>query len=284
MMQDLFGACMCITFLQVIRLNNIRVATILLVVAFFYDIFFVFVTPYLFHGKSVMITVATSGGPPKADELWCEKYPSHADCQGGNPLPMLLAIPRLFDYTGGSSLLGLGDIVLPGLLLSFAARMDAAKTLIGVSTGGQAPTVVEAAGGSLCPPTEQHRRRCGCYFWPLVVAYAIGLAMANAAVYYMRMGQPALLYLVPCCLGTMLYVGRHELSQLWDGPRVLKAADEILYGPSSSSSGAAHNNGGGTPSHAPLPVEEEAGDGAMAPPSAVDDDEDDENNMERDAK
>ena len=109
--QNIMGACMCVVFLTTIQLNSIQVATALLVVAFVYDIFFVFVTPYLFHVKSIMVTVATSGGPPKADPLWCEKYPSDVNCQGGDPLPMLFAVPRLFDYEGGSSLLGLGDIV-----------------------------------------------------------------------------------------------------------------------------------------------------------------------------
>ena len=84
---------------------------LLLIVAFFYDIFFVFVTPLIFSGKSVMITVATSGGPPTLDPAWCEKYPDDPGCQGGQPLPMLFQIPRLGDYQGGSSLLGLGDIV-----------------------------------------------------------------------------------------------------------------------------------------------------------------------------
>lgn len=54
--QDILGACMCIQFLEVIKLNSLKVAALLLVVAFFYDIFFVFVTPYLFKGKSIMIT------------------------------------------------------------------------------------------------------------------------------------------------------------------------------------------------------------------------------------
>jgi hypothetical protein len=110
-MQDVMGACMCITFLSIIKLNSIKVAVVLLTAAFFYDIFMVFVTPYIFAGKSVMIIVATSGGPPKADPSWCEKYPDAADCQGGDPLPMLLTMPRIGDYMGGSSLLGLGDIV-----------------------------------------------------------------------------------------------------------------------------------------------------------------------------
>jgi signal peptide peptidase-like protein 2B len=281
-MQDVFGACMCVSFLKTIRLNNIRVASILLVVAFFYDIFFVFITPQLFGGKSVMITVATSGGPPKADPLWCEKYPNDPDCQGGNPLPMLLAIPKLFDYMGGSSLLGLGDIVLPGLLLSFAARYDAAKVLLSVLGGGRA----SANQSYSCPeqrcctgflPPKCGAMLCsGGYFGPLMVAYAIGLAMANIAVYVMSMGQPALLYLVPCCLGTTLYIGwrRNELSQLWEGPRVLISADSALCRNDSLSAGEVSISSSPSSNlHTPIPLEEghDTGDILTAPPSAVDD-------------
>ena len=219
--QDVLGACMCIMFLSLIKINSMRVASILLMVAFFYDIFFVFVTPLIFKGESVMITVATSGGPPKADPSWCEKYPDDSNCQGGDPLPMLLTVPRIYDYQGGASLLGLGDIVLPGLLLSFAARLDAAKTFMGVVGGGSGISKLNAC--------------CTChtgYFAPLVLAYAIGLLMANAAVYIMNMGQPALLYLVPMCLGTMCFMGwkRNELSGLWDGPKLLKTVDAMIYG------------------------------------------------------
>ena len=72
----------------------------------------------------------------------------------------------------------------------------------------------------------------GGYFAPLVVAYAVGLLMANTAVYVMQMGQPALLYLVPCCLGTICYMGwrRNELNDLWHGPKVIRTADTLLYG------------------------------------------------------
>jgi len=48
------------------------------------------------------------------------------------PLPMLFAIPRVGYYQGGASMLGFGDIVLPGLLLSFASRFDEAKRLMGL--------------------------------------------------------------------------------------------------------------------------------------------------------
>jgi len=168
-----------------------------------------------------MVDVATSGGPPTADPSWCEKYPDGPECQGGDPLPMLFTIPRINDYAGGSSLLGLGDIVLPGLLLSFAARYDAAKKLVSASHSPSSRRM----SSSTC------RSGCG-YFVPSVIGYAIGLAMANVAVYVMRMGQPALLYLVPCCLGVIVFLGwkRGELSDLWNTPKVLLSCDQILYG------------------------------------------------------
>ncbi|KAG7341173.1 signal peptide peptidase [Nitzschia inconspicua] len=273
--QDIMGACMCITFLGLIQLNNIQVAAILLIVAFVYDIFFVFVTPLLFHGKSVMITVATSGGPPEMDAMFCQKYPTDPGCRGGDPLPMLLTVPRLFDYEGGASMLGLGDIVLPGLLLSFAARLDASKSLVALASGAKGEDGDGSNPGSdgifrrtsswsnsswiccLCSWISYYCCTCCCgsgtsdedgtpftawyilllggggyYFVPLVIAYAVGLLMANAAVYLMQMGQPALLYLVPCTLGTMTYLGwkRQELRALWDGPKVIAAADEIIHG------------------------------------------------------
>ena len=60
---------------------------------------------------------------------------------------MLFAIPRVGDYQGGASMLGLGDIVLPGLLLmlSFASRFDEAKRLMGLVSGGSTCTVVFGA-------------------------------------------------------------------------------------------------------------------------------------------
>ncbi|KAL9189242.1 hypothetical protein ACHAXT_011732 [Thalassiosira profunda] len=237
LVQDLFGLCMCMLFLETIKLNAIRVGAVLLIVAFFYDIFFVFVTPLLTkHGESIMVNVATSGGPPKADPQWCEKYPFSEDCKGGDPLPMLFAIPRIGDFRGGCSMLGLGDIVLPGLLLSFASRYDESKRLMGLVSGGSGRVANNACPNSSPKSSNPLCFLCCCfkngYFGPVMVGYAIGLLMANAAVYLMEMGQPALLYLVPCCLGTMCYMGHKagELNDLWEGPRVIRAADALMYG------------------------------------------------------
>merc|ERR1712190_508715 len=80
------------------------VATVLLTVMFFFDIYWVFISPLLFH-ESVMIKVAQGGGTQQA-------------------VPMLLRIPDFGDPLGGERLLGFGDIALPGLLVSYLLRYD----------------------------------------------------------------------------------------------------------------------------------------------------------------
>uniref|UniRef100_A0ACD5ZIL6 Uncharacterized protein n=1 Tax=Avena sativa TaxID=4498 RepID=A0ACD5ZIL6_AVESA len=104
--QDILGICLMITVLQMARLPNIRVASALLCAAFVYDIFWVFISPLLFH-ESVMIAVATGDG-------------------SGEAIPMLLRIPRFFDPWGGYDMIGFGDIIFPGLLVAFSYRFDRA--------------------------------------------------------------------------------------------------------------------------------------------------------------
>eukprot|EP00638_Chattonella_subsalsa_P000540 CAMPEP_0117755468 /NCGR_PEP_ID=MMETSP0947-20121206/13472_1 /TAXON_ID=44440 /ORGANISM="Chattonella subsalsa, Strain CCMP2191" /LENGTH=562 /DNA_ID=CAMNT_0005574813 /DNA_START=348 /DNA_END=2036 /DNA_ORIENTATION=- len=190
-LQDLFGVCLCVLFLSVIRFPNVKIAAVLLTLAFFYDIFFVFISPLIFE-NSVMVQVAT-GGEAKADPTYCEKYPDDEDCQTREQLPMLLLMPRINDYHGGYAMLGLGDIVLPGLLLAFALRYD----------------------------TSRRQPLWKGYFMFMAVGYSVGLIMADVAVYWMQMGQPALLYLVPLTLGVFLLRAKMEgkLKEMWEGPK-----------------------------------------------------------------
>ncbi|KAK3120122.1 hypothetical protein QOZ80_9AG0682030 [Eleusine coracana subsp. coracana] len=105
--QDILGICLMITVLQMARLPNIRVASALLSAAFVYDIFWVFISPLLFH-ESVMIAVARGDN-------------------SGESIPMLLRIPRFFDPWGGYDMIGFGDIIFPGLLVAFSYRFDRAS-------------------------------------------------------------------------------------------------------------------------------------------------------------
>ncbi|XP_024629122.1 signal peptide peptidase-like 5 isoform X2 [Medicago truncatula] len=149
--QDVLGICLMITVLQLARLPNIKVATVLLCCAFVYDIFWVFISPVIFQ-KSVMITVA------------------RGDKAGGEAIPMLLRFPRPSDPWGGYDMIGFGDILFPGLLVSFTRRFDKDNKK-GVFEG---------------------------YFIWLVIGYGFGLFLTYLGLYMMNgHGQPALLYLVP---------------------------------------------------------------------------------------
>ncbi|KAK4341475.1 hypothetical protein RND71_039976 [Anisodus tanguticus] len=126
--QDILGIALMITVLQLAQLPNIKVATVLLCCAFVYDIFWVFLSPTIFH-ESVMISVAKGN---KA---------------GGESIPMLLRVPKLTDPYKGFDMLGFGDILFPGLLICFTYRFDEARKkgvlngyflwlMIGYGTGG----------------------------------------------------------------------------------------------------------------------------------------------------
>lgn len=70
--QDLLGINVCILFLTSIRLPNLKVAATLLILAFCYDVFFVFISPYVFD-NSVMLKVAEGGsssGASAAGMCW----------------------------------------------------------------------------------------------------------------------------------------------------------------------------------------------------------------------
>mmetsp|Transcript_10247 Transcript_10247/g.26088 ORF Transcript_10247/g.26088 Transcript_10247/m.26088 type:complete len:574 (+) Transcript_10247:269-1990(+) len=158
-LQDAMGLSLCILFLRQIVLPNLKVALILLPMAFCYDVFWVFLQPLLTHGESAMVRVATGGGTQEA-------------------IPMVIRVPRLFSDLPGYSLLGLGDIVLPGLLVAFTRLADLRL-------------------GLLWPRG---------YFAPVLTGYGVGLLLTYLALMFHvggSHGQPALLYLVPCTLGPL---------------------------------------------------------------------------------
>lgn len=258
-LQDVFGICLCLMFLRTLRLPNVKIATVLLVLVFCYDIFMVFISPYIFK-TSVMIKVATSGSSSSAGTAYCIRYPtdSEHDCVSEN-MPILFRMPKVLDWRDSTTMLGLGDIVLPGLLLVFCARYDYATrgqlfgkvsrpllvriksyragTSDGTAANPSAPPANSAtaalgtadgfdgAGNSpeLSSEAVHHSRRgITCM---LLWGYAIGLFLANLVVSLTGDGQPALMYLVPCTLGLLAIIAwrRGIWAKLWNGPPELKS-------------------------------------------------------------
>lgn len=191
-MQDGLGVCFSVYILRVLRMPNLKICTLLLSILFFYDIFFVFLTPHLIPAKithnSTMSFVNASG---KGDSIMVEV------ARGGGSkeqIPMMMRVPRFGNKEISAclntySLLGFGDILVPGLLLAFLRGFD----LINVG---------------------------GCMYFPVaLISYGLGLLATFAGLYLMRLAQPALLYLVPFTVLPTLLIARcrGEFDDIWNG-------------------------------------------------------------------
>eukprot|EP00798_Chlamydomonas_sp_ICE-L_P005127 gene5127-34933_t len=176
LLQDFLGVSLMLLVLRTLKLNSVKVASVLLSLLFVYDVFWVFLEPLIFGGESVMVVVAKGGSSQEF-------------------LPMLLRVPRLvYRELGGYSMLGYGDVILPGILVAYTRRLD----------------------------IDLHLPSCsfGNYFIPTCLGYCAGLMLTYCALlfsWFGDQGQPALLYLVPCTLGTVFLIAylRKEVQVLW---------------------------------------------------------------------
>jgi len=174
-LNNVLGICFCLQGIERFSLGTYKTGAILLVGLFFYDIFWVF-------GTEVMVTVAKNlDGPIKI------------------LFPRSL-IPNVDTGKIELSLLGLGDIVIPGFFLALLLRFDAHKASVPTKT------------------TDVHASFPKPYFHSCLLAYILGLGTTLFVMIQFKAAQPALLYLVPACLGSSLLcaVVRGELKDLFD--------------------------------------------------------------------
>lgn len=146
---NVFGLAFSLTGIEVLHLNSFPIGCILLGGLFVYDIFWVF-------GTDVMVTVATSF-----------------------EAPIKLLFPMDFLEHGvfgrNFAMLGLGDIVIPGIFIALLLRFDCSR------------------GAD-----------CRAYFYANYLAYLGGLITTVVILHVFSSAQPALLYLVPACIGSAL--------------------------------------------------------------------------------
>ncbi|KAF8567063.1 hypothetical protein P879_05287 [Paragonimus westermani] len=144
---NFIGVTLSVLAIECIRLNKFMNGCLLLGGLFFYDIFWVFGTP-------VMVSVAKT-----------------------LDAPIKVTFPRDFLTHGvfGTqlALLGLGDIVVPGIFVAMLLRFD----------------------------HRLNRNGSQAYFYTGYAAYIIGLLTTFVVMHVFQAAQPALLYLVPTCLG-----------------------------------------------------------------------------------
>jgi len=149
---DLLGMAFAVNGVELLHLNNVVTGCILLGGLFFYDIFWVF-------GTDVMVTVAKSFEAPI-------KLVFPQDLLESGPL-----------NASNFAMLGLGDIVIPGIFIALLLRYD-----------------------------QSLKRNSNFYFNATFLAYLAGLLLTIFVMHVYKHAQPALLYLVPACLGVPLFL------------------------------------------------------------------------------
>lgn len=173
LLANLSATVMCFNALTFVKLDSFKTGGILLTGLFLYDIYFVF-------GTTVMVTVATSFEAP-VKMVWPKEASTTA-----NPIPSF-------------TMLGLGDIIVPGFFIALAFRYDYSKHLKQRSNS--------TSSFSFPKP----------YFYSCMVAYVLGLITTIAIMHNFKSAQPALLYLSPACIVSVLLCAwaRGELGDLW---------------------------------------------------------------------
>ncbi|OQE42141.1 hypothetical protein PENCOP_c004G07383 [Penicillium coprophilum] len=215
---NFLGFCFCYGTLQFMSPSTFWTGTLIMGSLFFYDIYFVFFTP-------LMVTVATKLDVPI--KLLFPRPPTARDAPGAVPLAML----------------GLGDIVIPGMMIGLALRFD--LFLFYQKKGAQMPRTegsdqaipkpaYQSATGAwgerfwapsvkplqpeIQPPYHDARHFPKIYFKASIFGYIVGMVTTLLAMQYSNHAQPALLYLVPGVLaslwGTALIRG--EVNTMWD--------------------------------------------------------------------
>lgn len=184
---NILAMLFCVHGIQYMFLGNFQTGFILLTLLFFYDIFFVF-------GTDVMLTVAKS-----------------------IDAPIKLLFPKDWSTTPPEfSLLGLGDIVLPGVFIAMCLRYDILRSInvthmTTLCDAGKAEEVLE-----LMKKAVKTANRT--YFYGALVGYVVAIITTVAVMIIFDHGQPALLYLVPGVLSSVLYNAYRlgELTSIWD--------------------------------------------------------------------
>ena len=163
---NLFAEAFSLTAISLIHLDTFNTGMILLAGLFVYDIFWVF-------GTNVMVSVAKSLN-----------------------FPIKLLFPRnvIASPNSGFSMLGLGDIVIPGTMIALSLRFDHHLIAQGKLQKGRSP-----------------------YFHTALVFYVIGLSITMVVMHIFKAAQPALLYLSPAGILSVLLTAtvRGELKDVF---------------------------------------------------------------------
>ncbi|XP_032462808.1 minor histocompatibility antigen H13 isoform X3 [Phocoena sinus] len=184
---NLFGLAFSLNGVELLHLNNVSTGCILLGGLFIYDVFWVF-------GTNVMVTVAKSF-----------------------EAPIKLVFPQDLLEKGleadNFAMLGLGDIVIPGIFIALLLRFDISL-----------------------------KKNTHTYFYTSFAAYIFGLGLTIFIMHIFKHAQPALLYLVPACIGfpVLVALAKGEVTEMFSyeesNPKDPAAVTESKEGTEASTS------------------------------------------------
>ena len=236
-LQDFLCLNLCIYVIRTFELPNAKVAAILLGALFVYDIFWVYISPYIvalvnsWDDCSTAEDLATD--PNNSVMVHVAKGVPASDNKPQESIPIVIRMPRWSGASGSGnseSMLGLGDIIIPALSTAMLWRFDIAA---GRSWSGPLwladPNLPAAVAGGATGSTQRStiwpaphpQHFLSGYFVPSLIGYVFALCCAYFVVANWCLAQPALLYIVPLSLWTVLGLAqrRGDLKQLWsDGP------------------------------------------------------------------
>ena len=207
---DIIGCSTCITLIATLQFPSLKIASICLVGLLLYDIFWVFLSQYIFN-KNVMLEVATKD---TVNPIQSTGEYFHIPYFENFQITLSLPIKLIFPVEGDKSfiMLGLGDIALPGMLIAYALRCDKDFEAEQLKTDLEAPT---SSSGIVQTKLFEH----------CLLSYLVGLAMAFYCSFHWNHAQPALLYLVPAVLIPIFWISsRHgRLASVWNGAKLTRS-------------------------------------------------------------
>ena len=201
---------LCVAFIAFVRLPSLKVSTLLLTGLLIYDVFWVFFSSYIFS-SNVMVRVATKTADNPVSVMARRLHLNNGRQGQGQETAPRLSLPGKLIFpsiqnTGHFSMLGLGDIVMPGLLLCFVLRYDAYKRAQLCSAQSGIPTTKHFNRITYfhCSLIGYFFGNYFCFFFYFYFFFpnvcVLGLLTATVSSEVFKAAQPALLYLVPFTL------------------------------------------------------------------------------------
>ena len=178
LLNDLICFCLAFTTLSFIILKSFMLCFICLFLFFLYDTFWVFYSEKIFK-ENVMVVAATS-----------------------IQIPIKIEFPILFSNNPikNCMLLGLGDILLPGVVIKYCRRFDLIRQKMEMKFKGMT------------------------FYKYNLLLYFISVSLAMIMMFVFNHGQPVLFYISPIfIIGLMVKAYREKcLSGFWNGLKIRK--------------------------------------------------------------